>query len=373
MQYPNTVQSALLFDRPMTDLALIVQNFLKIEAAKSGAHFNVSEANPGFFYRLYGHHDLMITLEYIDGPANPAVFAQALESPIMRMLCPDMPERIARHRSHVLINVSHGVLPDMPEIAALMADLDMPVAGASLPQFVERLDTCAFLSQLANDVGNASVVHWTQSNQLLSAEVFETYAKASSPGPGMLHIHPLVFNGGVAEDGQQKAEILTFGARHFIGREVQVRASVIPWSACYETVLAFLRVATVENGYIIPDGDLFGPEDGSQSFRVHHLPANEGSVPTYELEPMMFREYGFQSESYVGKGPSFDDRSVPSEFLPNSQSERADILNDLRARREMVEGVGGHLQVRAKPAAPTNAPPPQRGFMGRKIFGRKST
>ncbi len=370
MQYPNSIQSAVLFDHPVRDLALIVQNFMKIEAAKSGAHFNISEANPGFFYRLYGHHELMITLEYIDGPANHGVFSQALQSPVTQMLCPDIADRIARHRSHVLINVSHGVLPDMPEITALLADLNMPMAGASLPQFVERLETCAFLSQLSHDVGNASVVHWTQSNQLLSSEAFDVYAKVPAPGP--LHIHPFVFDGGVADDGQQKAEILTFGARHFIGREIQIRASVLPWAACYETVLSFLRIATIENGYVIPDGDLFGPDDGSQSFRVHHHRVTEGSVPMYELEPMLFREYGFQSDSYVGRGPTFDDRSVPSELLPKNRTKRDDVLNDLRARREMVEGVGGHLAVRAKPDhAPS--PPPQRGIFGRKIFGRKST
>jgi hypothetical protein len=371
MQYPNSVQAALLFDRPMKNLALIAENFLKIEAAKSGAHFNVSEANPGFFYRLYGHHDLMITLEYIDGPAKRDVFSQALQSPVTQMLCSDIADRLTRHRSHVLINVSHGVLPDMAEITSLLAELNMPMAGASLPQFIERLDTCAFLTQLAKDVGKASVVHWTQSNQLLSSDVFEAYSKASQQGPGPLHVHPYLLNGGVSADGAQKVEILTFGARHFVGREFQVPATVLPWSACYQTALSFLNIATHENGYIIPDGDLFGPEDGSQSFRVRHLPPTEGEVPLYEIEPMLFREYGFQSDSYISHGKTFDDRSVPKDLLPKKRSERTELLNNLRTRREKVEGVGGRLQLRAKPE-PTPDPPPRRGFFSG-LFGRKAT
>jgi hypothetical protein len=59
------------------------------------------------------------------------------------------------------------------------------------------------------------------------------------------------------------AGLRTFGARHWLGREILIRPSVLPWAANLETIFAFLRLATMPGGYVIPDGDSFGPEDRS--------------------------------------------------------------------------------------------------------------
>src|SRR5689334_5477339 len=124
MQFPNEVQAALLFDRRVTSLEEIVRTFLKVEEARSGMVFNVPEVNPGVFYRLYGGDQLMITLEYMDHPAEMVVFQQPLASTVTGLLCPDMRQRLTASRSHILINVSHGVLGGVakePGIAAMLA------------------------------------------------------------------------------------------------------------------------------------------------------------------------------------------------------------------------------------------------------------
>ena len=75
-----------------------------------GASCNVPEKNPGKFCRLFGGDEMIITLEYLDKPANVEVFNQALTSPVTKIVTPDIGERLTRHRSHVLIEVAHGVL-----------------------------------------------------------------------------------------------------------------------------------------------------------------------------------------------------------------------------------------------------------------------
>ena len=380
MQFPNEIQAALLFPGTMRDLETVVRSVLRILEAR-GAKFNVPEANPHKFYRLFGGDDMMITLEYLEQPANLAVFEQPLGSPVTRIVTPDISHRLATHRSHVLINVSHGVLGGLDagaEFASLFEQIGMRREGATLLQFLSRLETGALLARIVGDHATPSAVHWTQSNQLMSGEAFEALAQLPAPSP--LHVHPLLFDGGTSADGKPMASIETFGARHFIGREIEVEPSVLPWAANYETILAFLRVATLDKGYVIPDGDTFGPEDGSLSYRVIHRPEVPGKVPVYELEPLLHREYGFQSDGYVPRERAFDDRMPPPDLMPAGDGAKLELVNEWREKRALAEGAGGRFEVRSRdgrgPGATPPLPPPSplpgpARFGQRPVFGRK--
>ena len=375
MQYPNEIQAALLFPGTMRDLESVVRSVLRIFEAR-GTKFNVPEANPHKFYRLFGGDELMITLEYLEQPANLAVFEQPLASPVTKIVTPDISQRLATHRSHVLINVSHGVLGGLDadtKFASLFEQIGMRREGASLPQFLRRLDTCALLARIVSDHATPSAVHWTQSNQLMSGEAFEALAQLPAPSP--LHVHPLLFAGGTSADGKPMASIETFGARHFIGREIEIEPSVLPWAANYDTILAFLRVATLKNGYVIPDRDTFGPEDGSLSYRVIHRPEEPGKVPVYELEPLLHREFGFESEGYVPRERAFDDRMPPPDLMPADDGAKMELANEWREKRALAEGIGGRFEVRSRDGRGPDAspPPPPSPLPGPGRFGLRST
>lgn len=371
MPFPHEIQSALLFDTPMRNLDAVMRSFVQIETARNGAEYNLVEAKPGVFYRLFGGGDLMITLEYVDAPANAAAFRAATSSAITRIICPDMGERLMRHKSHILINISHGALGSTPEIDKMLDQIGYVRPGTNLPQFLRRLEVCKFLTQLTQDQLPASVVHWTQSDQLLPGESFD--ALTDGTAPSLLHIHPFLYGGGETADGKTLAGIRTFGAAHFIDREIRINPSELPWAANYETILAFLRVAIIQNGYIIPDGDTFGPEDRSQSYRVRHIAATDDDAALYELEPLLYREFDFQSESYVPRERAFDDRSPPTDLMPAQTEERQQLLDEWQSKRAMAEGIGGRFEVRARNPQP-GAPPPSQptGFGVRRIFGRKT-
>ena len=370
MPFPNDIQSALLFERPVANLDAIMRGFLNVEAAR-GLDYNIVEAKPGTFYRLYGAGELMITLEYIAGPAKSDVFKPAMSSAITRIFCPDMGERLMRHKSHILIGVSDGVLPSTPDIDRMLAQIGYQKPSATLPKFLRRLDTCALLSRIAMDEARAIAVHWTQSDQLIPGEMFDTLAAGSAPGP--LHIHPYLYGGGENAGGKALAGIRTFGAAHFIDREIRIEPSELPWAANFETILAFLRVATTTNGYVIPDNDTFGPEDHSLSYRVRHLEATSDDVALYELTPLLYREYGFQSPDYVPRERTFDDRTAPAELMPEARDERQELLDEWQEKRAMAEGIGGRFEVRARDPGLAAPPPAQpTGFGVRRMFGRKA-
>jgi hypothetical protein len=371
MQFPNDVQAALLFDRRVGDLEAVVRTFLRVEEARGGLPFNLPEVKPGIFYRLFGGGELTITLEYVDRPAEVDLFEQTLGSAVTSIVCPQARQLLTRNRSHILVNVSHGVLGNSPQVARMMAQLGQRPEGHSLPEFLRRLEVCALIARIAGDHAPAQLVHWTQSNQLFPGEAFDGLAGLPAPSP--LHVHPYLFGKGADAGGEARIGIRTFGVRHFLGREILIEPSVLPWAANLETILAFVRIATTKNGYVIPDGDTFGPEDRSLSCRVVHCDAEEGDVPLYRLEPLLCREFGFVSPDYVPPERVFDDRMPPPDLMPEDDEEKMELVNEWREKRAMAAGIGGRFEVRSRDERGGQVPPPPRpaGFGARPVFGRK--
>lgn len=401
MKFPNRLQVAMLFEGRFDALEAAVRDFARIEEMKSGATFNVPETNPGHFYRLFnGDEELMLTFEYIEGPANEAAFRGALSSPMVGLLTPDIRARIARTGSHVLLEVSHGVLggvAENPEIAGFLNDIGREPDGATQEQFHRRLDILALMSRVMTDHAEPLAVHWTQSDLLIGGEKFDAFAALEAPSP--LHIHPFLFGPRPKPGEPDKAGIRTFGARHWLGREILIQPNEIPWAANFETILAFLRIATTQDGYIIPDGDTFGPEDRTTSTRVTYREpgetpddpsADEGGVPLYELTPLKHTHYNFLDPEHVPDENVIDDRTFAGVDMPDDQEEKAKLANEWRESRKLAEAIGGTFEVRAQGAggeAPPPADTPPKGIApspsnpgvpsvsGRglraKVFGRK--
>ncbi len=379
MRFPDDIQAALLFDAPITNLEEMVRAFARLEEARTGATFNMPEARPGLFYRLFGSGELMVTFEYVARPPNVELFQPALASPVTGIIGPDIRGALTRCRSHILINVSHGAMGgvlDSPDIAQFLSAIDFNVPGASLPQFVRRLEVCALASRIVGDHVQPQAVHWVQSDQLIPGEKFDAFASAAAPSP--LHVHPVLFGSAERNDPKPKVGIRTFGARHFIGGEIVIEPSELPWAANYETALAFIRIATTQNGYIIPDGDTLGPEDRSQSYRCIHRPAGDDGVPLFELRPLLFKEFGFKAEEYVETGRVIDDRSPPLAVMPADDDAKMQLANEWREKRKLAEGLGARFEVRVRDDG-SGAPPPAgprgpgmpSGFAARPVFGRK--
>jgi hypothetical protein len=389
-----------MFDGPVDHLEAIMRDYMRIEGMRSGAHFHLSEQNPGRFYRLFaGTEELMVTLEYMIGPCDERHFQGPLASPYTGIVTPDIRSRIARTYGHVILEVSHGVMAgveDKPEIAAMFEAIGRPRSGATREQFERRLAVLTLLTRIAIDHAMPLALHWTQSGLLLGGEVFEHIA-ASDSVPGPLHIHPQLFGPRAAVGDTPLAGIRTFGARHWLGREIIIEPHVLPWASNFETILAFMRVALAPGGYVIPDGDTFGPEDRSLSYRVlHHdegamigaVDPTPADMPLYELVPLKHLAHGFVSPEHVPDDRVIDDRAFPLDLMPVGQDEKMALANEWFQKRKLAEGIGGRFEVRhpdapPAPASPPPSPPPPpapaepglTGVSGRgvraRVFGRK--
>jgi hypothetical protein len=296
MQYPNKVQTCIVLDSRFDGLETIVRDVRQIFEAQAGISISIPEERPGIFYHLVGQQDdLMITFEYVDHQADVSCFEQALESQVTEIYCPDMRQRVAAHQTFILINIWHGVLggvEDDPQIAAMFEALERPREGATIGQFNNRLNALRLISQMVCDAAPATAIHWTQSNQLFSAEMFMDLARKNA---GMaISLHPNLYGYQVDAKGGHALGVKSFGAEHFLGREVFIQPNVIPWHANYSVINMFVEMALTRDGAVTADHFIMAPEDKSFGYLcIHHDEPASGEAPEYELVPIWHNEYDF--------------------------------------------------------------------------------
>lgn len=317
-----------MLDTRFEGLDAVVRNFERIIAMKSHPSFNTVEHHSSTFHRLFGGgEDLSLTFQYIDKTPDFSQFSSALNSPITNLIHPDMADRVKHARSYILLEVTHGKMTHGgithgpinameygPALAGTghksnASDHNHPAAA-----FEKRLETLATMARIACDTITPNAVHWGQSNQLFDPETFEISASSGFPGP--LTIHPMLFGGELIENNNEiSSQILglkTFGASHWLGHEIVVPATSLPWTAAYQTVLDFCIMSAPSQASAFADGDTFGPEDGSEIWRIHRRgpkPANDeenadGTLPSIatpiiELIPLRHDECKFVSEEYA--------------------------------------------------------------------------
>jgi len=347
MKYPNRIQAAVLLDARFEDFDAVSRGFARLCEMKSDTAFIVAEHHPNRFARLTGGPDnLTVSFEYVNAPPAQGALEAALGSPVTTLLSPELPDRVAAAPAHILLEVSASVADaveealspsplaaDLASANLASADLGAPPKPSGAQAFHQRLDTLSLMARVTIDHVPACAIHWTQSDQLLDPETFEAMATLGFPGP--LAIHPRLFGVLDAEDSAATENgasapapeigITTFGAAHWLGRELRVPVSPVPWTAAYETLLAFCELATMAGGYVIPDGDTFGPEDGSEVWRVHHREPEPGAdadasdyPALYELVPLRHDACQFIAEDFARSS------SVLSVRQPKSKATTAD-------------------------------------------------
>lgn len=350
MKYPNRIQAALLLDARFEQLDAVTHDFARIAEMKSGATFNTAEHHPGAFARLFdGESELMLTFEYVASPPDTGMLEGALASPVTTIRSPDMPERVTNARSHILLEVSQGTLGGVEfdaDQAALIEELGAFDTGANAGAFVHRLETLSLMVRVTTDHVTPSAIHWTQSDQLFGPEAFETAVTKGFPGP--LAIHPMLYSEGEHTNEAGAIGLRTFGARHWLGREVRVPPSLLPWSAAYETVLAFCAATSASESAIPQAGERFEPAQGGEIWRVEHLDVPPDTAPdtqldtgpsddpvaAYELIPLRHDACAFLAEEYAREADVLCHRTPKPDGRPDEQPYDAGAAPDTQTGSE---------------------------------------
>jgi len=332
---PHSVQTALLFDDNMPiDLHAFAAR-LQSEQAAQGMQFTLVEATPEHtFIRLYGSNDLMITVEQLLEPMERGSFQDVLDSPYVKIVSPTAPSKVDRHKSGVVIEVSHGLMPDAGEVNQGSDGTGFQGAGQSQAEFLLRLEMLRNLTCAYGELREPSLIHWTQSKHLLDFQTFVTLGR--EPMPNLLNIHPQLYSDKTDAQGQWVG-FTTFGAAHFLGREITFKSAPVAWGNLYEYALLFLRFSSSKEGYVVPHGDCFSDEDGL-SIAVRHMPAAaDDADASYELTLLESAKFGYECSSDLMPELDDNDHDPFPDLDPNDPIDRA-ILQRLADRGEAVVG-----------------------------------
>lgn len=358
-KYTNQMQTALLLEGNFTSSPL--PGLIK-QLQTVFNRLGIPLTCPGMsstYVQMFGPNDLQVTIEFMAGPADHGVFAGTLGSPISTMLVPDATDRIRRHKSHLLVYVQHGVFGGVmgeKGISSLFNELGMHQPGHSLAEFLERIKILSIACETICAEMPASLIHWTQSNMVFSSTNFTTVVEEPI---GPLTVHPCLYGPEPPRGAaKQYVGIHTLGAADYIGREIHVEAAPVPWTELYAGALSFIKIAIEKNGYIIPDGDIFGVEGDSVSFRVRHVGANaeQGLSDHYQLTLRYSREHGYTMPDAKRRLTVPGGVDGVERLIGTATPEARAQLRRMRESAALAEGIGGRLVVTRPADEPPQAP-----------------
>ena len=386
-KFRNNLQAAILYDGHADVFRSTDLNKFRMAMLQKGIPFQVSHESPGFVL-MTGPDELQLSWTYHAKPADHAVFRTVLASPTTRMHLPDADDRVQRHGSHVLIEIQQGVLgsvQDIPKFATFFDEIEFPRPGHNLAGFNHRVDILADACMFLNQEKPASAVHWTQSNTLIAGEHLEDYL--SQPRPGFLTIHPFIM-GGDAMPGHKEIpiEIYTIGAVDYIGREIHTDLAPVPWLDLYSSITAFVEMATMPDGYIIPDGDTWGVDDDEFCWRVTHPDGKKQSTingePFFNLKLLYHRSHGYTAPDFTGRKLIKGGIAEASALLQGPEQAVREEIDDWKKTEDMARKAGGGFEI-YRTNDPANGPvgmsaPPKTplgsgGNRSSGVFGKRKT
>ena len=294
----NELQSAILFDdAEMLDVDAFIMRNIEAFRSVAGPLAGPQERVASGVMMGSGHDGLFVTIEFLPHQADAAVFAPTLQSPFTQISYPEGAARLGRHRSHALVTVRHGIMPDMPEVRGFVDNLELAQPGNTFEDFDLRVRLLATISERLVAERNASTVHWTPSNTLLYANSFSADQLARHPSP--LMVHPRLFGAPVVEGfAEVPAGFFSLGASNYLGREIHVTAAPVPWSEQFQAALAFIAV-TLDRGAPYPDGDTFSDPDQTVLYRVNHVDSGDDMLPEPHFRLTLERS---ETHGYVAGG-----------------------------------------------------------------------
>lgn len=245
---PESIQTALLYRscKPADPGDFLKQINKEIEPAGLQLEDTVYGHGQNFFFTGRG---LYIQVEQSQNPLPAGGFHQTLSSPFTRISFPEAGEAVRSHASHILINIGKGI--PMPAITGI----NLPDAALSGGEFSAALALARAATNFFLHRGETIAVHWGQSNILLSPRAYG--ALAQQPAPMPLFIHPSLFSSRAVVRGRQVIGFRTFGAAHFLGKEIVFNEAPVPLDWMLSRVYSFVETMR-ERGELPPAGDSFG-------------------------------------------------------------------------------------------------------------------
>lgn len=360
LDYPTKLEAALLYDRKTAvDLDRVLARF-NAAIADTGIAFRAGAVMGGGQTRAFVYEDFFFLISQNPQPLGPEGFRGALASNFVHFVMPDAVRAVSEHKANLFISLSLGV-PIPPDLVegnpAMRAILELAAPPATTEDQDVFMLMARFLMTMMGEVCNADcprAVHWMQSNQLLTGDLAHKLCNEI----GLVHLlYRPDINIGRDINGQQVASVITRGARHLIGCEINFDAAPVSPEDMLQWVHAFIMMSL---STVIPDRDTFGTED--LRIRVNYGP--DPSLPGGGVVRLVLE---YRKDPPFGK-PWPGNRPPSGGDVVSHEDDRS-LLNRSDLNRTVAERASANL-VRNMRSRMSETSRPEPKPSGKSLFGR---
>jgi hypothetical protein len=286
--FPGPLQVVLLFDEVSKLQTAQFDWPAFLQAANNGMAdipglppiTELMQNEPGKF-ALISNKTFHVTISLNDTPISLDGFARPFVSPFYANMQPELLEHVKAHKAHILIEIGLGNIP-FPVDNPLLAELGMAKElgfDEDQAKFEMRLAMTKAIAALVNKMAPGGVVHWGQSDTLLTSENFAKAAQ--SDFPANLYVHPFFHSSGATKGGETMAGVNGIGSQFLVGKPVVFAEHEQPMIESYQRMLEFI-VYCRQIGRVLQDGESFG-RDASEQIIVHHRGPTD-AIPANHIE-----------------------------------------------------------------------------------------
>ena len=268
---PDQIECALLYDADFSPIDFDALHLhLNTLIQTPGQSFKRAPAGGKPEYDMFSGHDLFVQVSLSHRPLAAECFVDVLGSPYTELTLEGASGSVARHCANIVVTVSNRA-PLPPEALEMMAEAGIPlVDDQPRSTFELKLRLCRQIAGYIARQQVPSVVHWLQSNILISGESFLDIVDEAEVT--LLHIHPRLFSPGTAANGKPLVGASLYGAKMLINTEVLFAPAAVPPEYVATKLTNFVDMVRERDGARFTDGDSFGADD-SELIRIRHVAA----------------------------------------------------------------------------------------------------
>lgn len=259
MSKPNYVDCALLYARPFKPVPITrLCDELNARIAPTGLKFAVTYKADDDSSGIFACQRLLLKINQTQAPLKPGPFADCLESPFTKVICPQAAAFVGAHRANIFASLETlAPFEDLPEHLKDFVYSHIPRPNLAPDGFLVKLSLMRQITALLIAHNRPLALHWCQSNQMMTPDYFEALPRHL---PAMLYIHPRLYKDS-SNTARPSIGFVTYGAAHLIGWELDFEATPVPFAWSYERAVHLVEVVR-ERHSMFETGFRFSPSPG---------------------------------------------------------------------------------------------------------------
>lgn len=265
---------------------------VQAQAGLQNTSYESFQRRDGEFLWLAFGKQFHLKVEVVRSPLGTSGFANALETPIAKLVNKDFAKIMSQNKEYILITVGvgDGVIPGGvmadPKIAGMMADIGLaPNETPAERRF--RLKILNILTRHIFSVGEPDLIHVTNSEMLFTPDMFRPYLTDDFP----LAVFTQAYLQSTIDPktGGQLFGAYLVGGDDILGPRLSMKPSPLKPATVVDQLLAFVGYCLMIDK-VLDNGETFGRNENEKTAVLRLEPDAQNPTQSIELIPLAHPE-----------------------------------------------------------------------------------